>query len=258
MVLLAPAGTDPLDDTDVTSSPNKFIGKNVFGLGANDSITLTGGTGAQPLTEVWGFPNASLDDVSPGEYRIQAFLNKYEMVTRTDGSTVTVRFPCGDGAVPINGPGSLTSEALDVSIRGKNQTIQLSFNDVTAPLEFNGTEMGGCSQGNYEDTDLLKHIKIRSVALSKFWNRDMYVGANVLLPSGYDENDRETRYPVLYHQSHWPADTGLYGYSTNDEFTTAWDSGIVPNTIDTPTPKLIMVRKYNRRLDEHIQNWCRC
>lgn len=32
VLMFAPNGTDPLDDTDVTSSPNKIFGKNVYGL----------------------------------------------------------------------------------------------------------------------------------------------------------------------------------------------------------------------------------
>src|ERR1700712_2795645 len=43
-LMFAPAGTDPLDDTDVTSSPNYFFGQNVFNLHTGSSVLLTGGS----------------------------------------------------------------------------------------------------------------------------------------------------------------------------------------------------------------------
>ena len=172
-LMFAPAGVDPLTDTEVDSSPNKFFGKNVFNYAGGDSVTLSGGSGVNTRLGVYGWPNVSLSDVSPGNYTVQAFLNLYEKVTRSDGSTVSVRFPCGDGALPLAGPGSLSTPPTNVTVSGSNQTIQLNFDSVLPSIHFNGTEIGGCSQGNYEDTELLKHVKIRSDVLSSFWNRDM-------------------------------------------------------------------------------------
>lgn len=202
-VLFAPAGIDPLDDTDVTSSPNYFYGQNVFDFGCDDTVTLMGGDGREISFGVWGFPNASLDELPTGQYTVQAFLNRYEIVTRSDGSQVSVRFPCGDGALPINGPGSLITTPTNVTVSSDFQTLDLTLNDIVPVDAFNGTEIGGCHQGNYADTELLKHIKIRSKVLSDFWNRDMYVGANVLLPHGYEPNNTKKRYPVIYSQDHW-------------------------------------------------------
>ncbi|KAK0946484.1 hypothetical protein LTR29_001952 [Friedmanniomyces endolithicus] len=245
-LLFAPAGVDPLEDQDVTTSPDHFYGKNVFRFKGGDAELLSGGDGyVQPRTGVWGYPNSSLSEVPAGDYTLQAFLTPYESVTRSDGSVVSVKFPCGDGALPVDGPGSLTTPATNVTVSGGSQTISLTFTNITAVEDFNGTEIGGCSQGNYVDTERLKYVKIRSSVLSDFWNRDMFVGANVLLPHGYQANDTSTRYPVIYHQSHWPADTGAYGYLTNPAFTTAWDTGIIPSTNITAareTPKMIIVQ----------------
>src|SRR5262245_35501011 len=58
-LMFAPAGTDPLDDTDVTSSPNYFFGQNVFGLNTKSVITLSGGSKVNTDFGVYGFPNAS-------------------------------------------------------------------------------------------------------------------------------------------------------------------------------------------------------
>ncbi|KEF58865.1 uncharacterized protein A1O9_03708 [Exophiala aquamarina CBS 119918] len=243
VVLFAPSGVDPLEDTDVTSSPDLFWGMNVYDLSASDTITLSGGGGNNTRTGVFGFPNATLEDVPTGNYSVQAFLTPYEKVSRSDGSIVSVHFPCGDGAPNIAGAGSLFTSVVDIDLGEAEQTVELVFNNVTAVEDSTGEEIGGCSQGNYEDTDTLKYVKIRSNALSDFWGRDMYVGANVLLPSGYDANDTSVRYPVIYSQGHWPADTGAFRYPTAN-FSEAWDNGTIPGNDgepDRPTPKMVMV-----------------
>ncbi|KAK7901106.1 hypothetical protein LTR67_003393 [Exophiala xenobiotica] len=243
VVMFAPSGVDPLDDTDVTSSPNLFFGMNVFNVTNMDTITLSGGGGENTMTGVWGFPNVTLDDVPKGNYSVQAFLNRYEKVSRSDGSSLSVHFPCGDGAPNVNGVGSLTTSITDTNVQEDSQTIKLRMDNVTVVEAFTGTEIGGCAQGNYEDTPTLKHVKIRSQALSKFWGRDMYVGANIVLPSGYEANDTTTRYPVIYSQGHWPADGGAFGYPESN-FSEAWDKGEIPGEdgqSDRPTPKMILV-----------------
>ncbi|KAJ4983086.1 hypothetical protein SVAN01_11425 [Stagonosporopsis vannaccii] len=235
VLMLAPNGTDPLADTDVTSSPNKIFGKNVYNFGPNTTITFLDENKDTTLTDAYGWPNVSLGDIHPGSYSIQAFLTRYETITRSDGSTVSLHFPCGDGGLNVNGVGSLVTAATNVEISGSTQILNLVFNNVTAVEALTGNEIGGCNQGNYQDTKFLKHVKIRSKNLSKFWNRDMYVGANILLPAGYDANDTKTRYPVIYNQGHWPADQGAYRYGSNANFTAAWNSGVIPATSTTTT-----------------------
>jgi hypothetical protein len=50
-------------------------------------------------------------------------------------------------------------------------------------------------------------VKIKSELLSKFWGRDMYLGAHVLLPEGFDENPT-VRYPLAIMHGHFPSDFG--------------------------------------------------
>ncbi|KAL6709837.1 hypothetical protein ACN47E_000622 [Coniothyrium glycines] len=244
VLMFASNGTDPLSDTDVTSSPNFIFGKNVFGLDTYGIIDLFGGSNYSTETGVYGWPSVSMNDIPSGTYSVQAFLTKYENVTRSDGSVVNVRFPCGDGAPNVNGFGSLTTTAIDMEVIRGTQTLHLVFDNITAVDPFSGREIGGCNQGNYEDTELLKYIKIRSDKLSAFWGRDMYVGANVVLPLGYNGNDTTTRYPVIYSQGHWPADSGAFNYPADTEFAEAWGNGTIPATNITaarPAPKMILV-----------------
>ncbi|KAF2026037.1 hypothetical protein EK21DRAFT_75076 [Setomelanomma holmii] len=243
VLMFAPNGTDPLDDTDVTSSPDSIFGLNVIKFGANNSVTLSGGSNFSTEVSVYGWPNVTLNDIPAGTYSVQAFLNPYETMTRSDGSTVSVHFPCGDGAPNVDTFGSLVTEATDLEVLGGAQTLELTFSNITAVEDFPGSEIGGCSQGNYEDTENLKYVKIRSEKLSEFWGRDMYVGANVLLPAGYDANATTTRYPVIYSQGHWPGSQGAFRYPTA-AFSKAWDAGVINGTNTTAertTPKLILV-----------------
>lgn len=241
-LMFAPEGTDPLADTDVSSS-NEFFGLDIFDFSSGERATFTGGSRRCAQANAFGYPNVSIASVAPGNYTVQAFLNVYETVTRSDGSTVSVRFPCGDGQAPVAGPGSLISSPLNVSITGHPQKINLTLDSVEPAIEFSGREIGGCNQGNYEDTENLKHLKIRSDALSDFWQRDMYVGANVLLPAGYDESDKDTRYPVVYSQGHWPGGQGAFRYPSAD-YSEAWDEGTIPGTNASESrtaPKMILV-----------------
>lgn len=246
-LMFAPAGSLPLDDTDVTSSPNLFFGQNAFGIKDGDTVTLSGGSGDNTRLGVYGWPNVSLDAVAAGDYTVQAFLNIYETAKRSDGSVVSIRFPCGDGAPNVDGFGSLLTSPVNVTVTGRKQTIKLTFDSVEPITAFNGTEIGGCYQGNYEDTTLLKRLKVRSSALSKFWGRDMYVGASVLLPAGYNAADKKTRYPVVYSQDHWQGELGPFRYPNRaGGWSQQWDKGIIPGNktlgiADRAAPKMILV-----------------
>jgi len=39
-----------------------------------------------------------------------------------------------------------------------------------------------------EDTEWIKRIKFKSELLSEFWGHPIYIGATILLPSGYDSH----------------------------------------------------------------------
>jgi enterochelin esterase-like enzyme len=243
ILMFAPNNTDPLNNTDVTSSRNSIFGKDVYDFGPKNSTTFSGGSNFTIRGSMYGWPNLSLDNMLAGEYRVQAFFNKYERVKRSDGSKVSVHFPFGDSALDINTSGILVTDAVGITVNGSAQTFNLEFKNTTAVSAFPGKEIGGCNQGNCKDTENLKYIKIRSEKLSSFWKRDMFVGANVLLPVGYNAKDKLTLYPVIYSQGHWPGSQGAFGYP-NASFSEAWDNGTIPGTDTTaarPAPKMILV-----------------
>ena len=55
--------------------------------------------------------------------------------------------------------------------------------------------------------EYVKHVRIQSERLSKFWGRDMYLGAHVLLPEGFDTHP-DARYPLVINHGHFPHDLG--------------------------------------------------
>jgi hypothetical protein len=48
---------------------------------------------------------------------------------------------------------------------------------------------------------------MRSELLSEFWGEDVYLGAHVLLPEGFNEHP-EARYPLMINHGHFPSDFG--------------------------------------------------
>src|ERR1700742_3978438 len=68
VVMFAPAGVDPLEDTDVTSSPNLFFGMNVYSVAAASAMTMASTSTINTVSGVWGWPIVSLDDVPAGNY----------------------------------------------------------------------------------------------------------------------------------------------------------------------------------------------
>ena len=158
-----------------------------------------------------GYPR-SLAELPPGDYYAQAVVNVYEQVHRDDGKTIWVHM--NDGRVEFfsNAAGNLYSDVTPVHVGG-NGVISLRVTHVIPeppPLE---------------DTEWLKHVKIQSALLTKFWGRPVYVHAHVLLPKGYAEHP-DARYPSIYTLGHG---TTPLSFSTNPPRNGA------PNTINPNT-----------------------
>jgi hypothetical protein len=59
----------------------------------------------------------------------------------------------------------------------------------------------------------LKFEHFRSEKLSAFWGRDVWLGAWILLPDGFDEHP-EARYPVIVYQDHYHVGIGPAQFQT--------------------------------------------
>lgn len=214
-------GEQLYESIDVTGIP--VFGKTVYGLKAGDAITMTA---SDP--DVYGWP-MQLGEVPAGEYAVQAFFVRYTKFDRADGKSIWGMADHGGGGSMTSNPYNLFSEMQTAKV-GEG-TVELSLTE-EIPLGYELAEGQVDQQGNYEDTDMVKYIKIKSELLSEFWGCDMYIGANVLLPKDYDPSQK---YPVLYYQGHWPGGSAPLNYGREGdkyaEFNEYWDSDEAANMI---------------------------
>ena len=170
---------EPLD------SPYLF-GMNVDAWAPGAGVTLN--------DKAFGWPAARLSAVPTGDYSVQVVLNRYEEFHLADGRMLKLPPDQGEGQHWESKPGNLYSKPLRVHIdRAQSGTTAIVLDQKMPP------------PAAPADTEFVKHIKIRSELLSKFWGRDVYLGAHILLPKGFDAHP-EARYPLMVFHGHFPDD----------------------------------------------------
>jgi len=158
-----------------------------------------------------GYPLDRLKDVPGGDYYVQVLLHKYETFHLKTGQTVKLPMDRGEGQHWNIAPGNIYSEPVKIHFDpAKANEIQLTINKIIPPIK------------QPEDTKYIKHIRIQSKLLTEFWGRPMFIGANILLPAGFDEHP-DVKYPLAIFHGHFPADFG--GFST-----TPPDPNLKPDT----------------------------
>jgi hypothetical protein len=149
----------------------------------------------------FGYPIHAMKDLPSGEYFVQALFHKYETFNRADGHVVKLPMDRGEGQQWNKAPGNLYSTPQKVKIKdGALPAIEIKLDQKIPPIPAP------------EDTKYIKHIKFKSKLLSDFWGRDMYLGAHVLLPEGWEEHP-DVKYPLAIFHGHFPSDFG--GFSTS-------------------------------------------
>ena len=144
-----------------------FFGADVNALAAEKSAMIDASTPGSPVK--------SLRDVAAGDYYVQALVNIYTEFHRADGHTVWLHMDQWEGQHFNRSPGNLYSEVQKVHLDpAAGYEIKLSLTKEIPPVQVPA------------DTAWVKHIKIQSEMLTKFWGHPMYIGAVVLLPKGYD------------------------------------------------------------------------
>lgn len=153
----------------------------------------------------YGFPIENLTDVPAGDYFVQVLFHKYETFNRADGHTVKMPMDRGEGQKWNRAPGNRYSTPKKVSYDpAKGSAISLEMDQEIPPIE------------PPADTKYIKHIQIKSDMLSEFWGRDMYLGAHVLLPEGFEEHP-DVKYPLAIMHGHFPYDFGGFREEPVDE-----------------------------------------
>lgn len=206
--LLLLLSTDPSDEprNQINDTPKSQI---VFG------VTVDGWQTNQPQVvdnSAWGYPIRSLKDVPPGDYYVQALLNKYETFHRADGKTVKLHMDQGEGQHWNISPGNLYSKPIKMHIGPETKNYPLTLSEVVPPIP------------TPQDTKYVRHIRIQSQVLTKFWGRPMFLSAIVLVPEGFDEH-QQAHFPLIIFHDHFVSDF--------DDFrTTPPDPNLKPNYSD--------------------------
>jgi hypothetical protein len=164
-------------------------GQPVFGT---DVDQWTSGQPALIDGSVLGFPLDSINDIPAGTYTVQALLHRYETFNRGDGYRVKMPMDRGEGQQWALAPGNLYSTPKKLAFDpNKGGTVDITLDQVIKPIE------------PAKDTKYIKHERIQSALLTKFWGRPMHLGANVLLPEGWDTHP-DARYPLFIYHGHFP------------------------------------------------------
>jgi len=178
--------TEPRTQSDQyrANSTRPIFGVDVDGMKPGQEVVID--------EAVFGWPVRSLTDMPAGDYWIQALINRYETFHRGDGHMVKMPMDQGEGQHWDRKPGNFYSKPVKMHIDpATSGEIKISMDQevpsVTPP----------------RDSKQVKYIRLQNDRLTKFWGRPMYLGAIVLLPSGWDTHP-DARYPLLVHHGHFP------------------------------------------------------
>lgn len=166
----------------------QVFGVNVENLSPGQAVTIDG--------KVFGYPLQSLNLLPAGEYYVQALLHRYDTYQLANGHKLKLPASWEAGQHYNQEPGNLFSQPfkviLDAAAGGQ---VKIVMSEKVPPVK------------QPADSKYIRHMRLRSEKLSQFWGRDMYLGAHVLLPHGFDEHP-EARYPLMIFHGHFPADFG--------------------------------------------------
>ncbi|HLX67751.1 MAG TPA: alpha/beta hydrolase-fold protein [Puia sp.] len=199
----------------------QFFGIDFTALNPKQTVKIDGAT--------LGYPIANLINLPDGDYYIQAVLNKYTEFHRADGHTLWMHMDQWEGQDWRRSPGNLYSKTVKVTISNKDpRPISLTVDQQIPPIPAP------------PDTKWVKHLKIKSEKLTRFWGQPIYIGATILLPKDYEAHP-DQRYPTIYQQGHFStaAPIGFHEDFSNS-FSKDWASDSCPRfiavTIQHPSP----------------------
>jgi hypothetical protein len=185
MVLLS---NDPSEEPRMQIN-DTMASQQVFG------VTVDGMRPGQVVVvgdEAAGYPRASLKDVPAGDYTVQAVLNVYETFHRGDGSVVKLSADRGEGKQWSVAPGNLYSKPVKVHV-GPGAALKITMDLVMPEIKPEA------------DTKFIRHVRIQSALLTKFWGRPVYLSAVVMVPWGFDEHP-DAHFPLIVAEDHYTAE----------------------------------------------------
>jgi len=235
--------------------------QQAFGL---DVDGLAPGAPAVVDSSTFGYPTPSLAHIPPGDYYVQGLLNIYDTFHLSSGQTVKLPPDKGEGQHWQTKPGNLYSKPVKMHLDPKaGQVVRISLKEKVPPIDQQLAAVDslldwgrGLAQP-VADNKWVKHIRLQSELLTKFWGRPTYLGANVLLPDGFEDHP-DAHFPLIVEQDHFHRDlflpnsfrteppppglkgdelrTAVYGYKFYQDWTAGRLPRVVVLTIQHPTP----------------------
>jgi len=187
-----------------------YLSAQGFGVDAD------GVAAGQPLVvdaKTIGYPRHSLADLEAGDYFVQAVFNVYEEFHLASGKTVWLPPDKGEGQHWNSKPGNAFNKPIKLHFDPKAATtLKLNLDQVIPPIE--GTDEDPVVMAAHNPgAKWLKYMRFKSEKLSRFWGRDTWLGAWILLPDGFDEHP-DAHYPLVVYQDHYHAGLGPVPFVT--------------------------------------------
>ena len=186
--------TEPKAQSDQyrANSTRPIFGVDVDGLAPGADVVID--------DRVVGWPARSLKDIPPGDYYVQALINRYETFRRADGHTVKMPMDRGEGQHWDSKPGNLYSAPVKMHLdAAAGGDVKISMDQEIPPI------------APPKDTAQVKYLRVENERLTKFWGRPMFIGAIVFLPQGWAAHPN-ARYPIVIHHGHFPKDAASDGW----------------------------------------------
>src|SRR5262249_32406446 len=178
--------TEPRSQSDQyrANSTRPIFGVDVDALASGKEVAID--------ASVRGWPAPSLRDIPPGDYYVQALLNRYETFHRADGHSIKRRMDQGEGQKWDSKPGNFYSKPVKMRVDpARGGDVRISLDQEIPPI------------APPKDTAQVKYLRVQNERLTKFWGRPMTLGAIVTLPMGW-EGLTNARYHVLFPHWHFP------------------------------------------------------
>jgi hypothetical protein len=191
LILSNDPSEEPRMQISLAPRTQMIFGVDVDGLAPGQSITID--------DTAFGYPVRYLHDVKPGEYYMQVVLNRYETFHRADGHTVKLHMDQGEGQHWNVSPTNLYSKPVKITI-GAAPGPNASAQPIAVSLD---QEIPAIPEP--KDTKYIRHMRIQSALLTKFWGRPMFLSANILVPEGFDAHPN-AHFPLAIFEDHFNHD----------------------------------------------------
>jgi hypothetical protein len=179
-----------------------FDGAQIFGTEVSN---VRNGQSLKIDTSTLGFPNKSISQLPAGTYNAQVVLHKYDTFRLENGKTVKLPAARGAGQNWRLEPGNLISKPAKINFDPKRSgEIKINLSEVLPAI------------AEPKDTEFIRYFKFKSDRLSKFWGRDVYLNAHVLVPKDFDKHP-EAKYPLAIFHGHFPESFGGFRTTPPDK-----------------------------------------